>query len=570
MEKRKKELEVKQPLIKNVSLLGATMVLSSSIVGPGLSVTALAEIPTKEDVSEASKGNELIDNQTEDMTSSAMDIIKLDTVREVTADSQPFDVSLELQAHRQDNLDTTIQISPNMSLIEDDAKKDVLDETGKIVGTYHVESSLNKINITFNDSGFTKANLVIPVAFKRIGLSEQVVTASIGESVRSQTITMNVPDISDTSESLKESTINSTETSETLKESSTSSTDTSESLKESSTNSTKTSETLKESSTNSTKTSETLKESSTNSTKTSETLKESSTSSTDTSESLIESSTSSIETSVTTTSSSDSLETQSTEPVSKKDDEVKQPVKAAHVAKKRVARSASSPASGPLFAPTPMAASRAFTPQETFIANTAYHAQEVASQNGLYASVMIAQAILESGYGNSTLSSPPNHNLFGIKGSYNGQSVTMPTWEFMNGQNITINAQFRKYPSYRQSFEDNARVLKTTSFYPGVYFYSGTWKANTNSYRDATAWLRGRYATDPNYNTKLNNLIVTHNLTQYDTPGGGTGNRPTGNTTQNNQTPNHTQGSTYTVQRGDTLYGISTKYGVSVSNIKSW
>ena len=208
---------------------------------------------------------------------------------------------------------------------------------------------------------------------------------------------------------------------------------------------------------------------------------------------------------------------------------------------------------------------RVATPQAQFIEDTAYHAQKVAGVNDLYASVMIAQAILESGYGSSTLSSPPNHNLFGIKGSYNGQSVTMQTWEHFNGQDVIINDQFRKYPSYQESFEDNARVLKTTSFSPGNYFYSGAWKSNTNTYQDATRWLTGRYATDPNYNVKLNNLIVTHNLTQYDSPGNNNNNN-----SSNNNNSNTNKGQTHTVRSGDTLYGIASRYGVSVSQLKQW
>lgn len=162
--------------------------------------------------------------------------------------------------------------------------------------------------------------------------------------------------------------------------------------------------------------------------------------------------------------------------------------------------------------------------ESDFLALAAPHAQEVAAQNDLYASVMIAQAILESGWGGSSLSMAPNYNLFGIKGTYNGQSVTMPTKEYVNGQWITINAAFRKYPSYKQSFEDNARVLKTVSFSPGNYYYSGAWKSNTSSYKDATAWLTGRYATAPNYNTALNRIIELYNLTKYDTPGSNSNN----------------------------------------------
>lgn len=161
--------------------------------------------------------------------------------------------------------------------------------------------------------------------------------------------------------------------------------------------------------------------------------------------------------------------------------------------------------------------------QQRFIQSIAGYAQQLSVENDLYASVMIAQAILESNWGKSALASHPNYNLFGIKGSYNGQSVTFPTLEYINGKWVTIQAAFRKYPSYRESLQDNAKILKTTSFQSGVYYYSGAWRSNTKTYKDATAWLTGRYATDPNYGSKLNNIIETYNLTQYDSvPGDST------------------------------------------------
>lgn len=219
--------------------------------------------------------------------------------------------------------------------------------------------------------------------------------------------------------------------------------------------------------------------------------------------------------------------------------------------------------------------------QQEFIAQLASHAREVAASNDLYASVMIAQAILESGWGSSSLSKAPNYNLFGIKGSYNGNSVTMQTKEYINGKWVTIYDQFRAYPSFRESLQDNARVLKTTSFSSGVYFYSGAWKSNTKSYRDATSWLTGRYATDPSYNTKLNSIIETYQLTQYDTPNsnGGTtqpeentgGNSTPGSNTGGGQTtPPTVNGETYTVVSGDTLFSISRRFGVTVAQLKSW
>ena len=161
--------------------------------------------------------------------------------------------------------------------------------------------------------------------------------------------------------------------------------------------------------------------------------------------------------------------------------------------------------------------SRATIDPAAFISQICGYATEVAAANDLYASVMMAQAILESGWGASTLTTTAN-NMFGIKGSYNGQYVTMDTYEDDgSGNYYLISAKFRKYPSLKESFEDNAYVLRNTSFSSGNYYYSGAWKSNTTSYTQATAWLQGRYATDTSYASKLNNLISTYNLTQYDT-----------------------------------------------------
>ena len=218
--------------------------------------------------------------------------------------------------------------------------------------------------------------------------------------------------------------------------------------------------------------------------------------------------------------------------------------------------------------------------QQQFINQIAPHAQSVANANDLYASVMMAQAILESAWGKSTLAQAPNYNLFGIKGSYNGQTVYMNTLEFLNGQWVTKNEPFRRYPSYAESFMDNARTLRTVSFQSGVYYYAGAWKSNTTSYRDATAWLTGRYATDPNYATSLNRIIETYGLTRYDTASNGTPSTVIGGgiSSENNagvvnnpsQSTGNLGGSTYTVSVGDTLWAISRKFGVTITQLKSW
>lgn len=153
---------------------------------------------------------------------------------------------------------------------------------------------------------------------------------------------------------------------------------------------------------------------------------------------------------------------------------------------------------------------------ESFIKKIGEPARKIGQKEDLYASVMIAQAILESASGQSQLAQAPNYNLFGIKGSYKGKSVTFNTQEDLGGGNMTtIQAEFRAYENYEESFDDYATLMKQ-GLSGNSEFYSGTWKANTKTYEDATRFLTGRYATDSLYNKKLNGLIETYKLTEYD------------------------------------------------------
>jgi len=203
-----------------------------------------------------------------------------------------------------------------------------------------------------------------------------------------------------------------------------------------------------------------------------------------------------------------------------------------------------------------------------FITEIATYAQPVAQANDLYASVMIAQAILESGWGRSSLSKAPNYNLFGVKGSYNGQTVYMSTLEYLNGQWVTMSEPFRQYPSYTQSFQDNASVIRGNSY------YSGAWKSNTSSYLDATAWLTGRYATAPNYASSLNAVIQQYGLTKYDTPasgnaGGGATVSSSTSTSAFSVSTTTSSSSTYTVVSGDSVWSVANKHGISMDQLRS-
>ncbi|QLK86833.1 glucosaminidase domain-containing protein [Staphylococcus sp. 17KM0847] len=150
-----------------------------------------------------------------------------------------------------------------------------------------------------------------------------------------------------------------------------------------------------------------------------------------------------------------------------------------------------------------------------FINTIAKDAHRIGQEENLYASIMIAQAILESDSGRSSLAQAPNYNLFGMKGAYQGQSVAFNTLE-SNGQSMyQINADFRKYPSRKASLQDYATLLKK-GIDGNPTIYKGLWKSESSSYRTAVTDLVGTYATDPDYDTKIKALIKTYDLTRFD------------------------------------------------------
>lgn len=144
-----------------------------------------------------------------------------------------------------------------------------------------------------------------------------------------------------------------------------------------------------------------------------------------------------------------------------------------------------------------------------FIKKLAPGAQKVYKKYNVLASLVIAQGCLESGFGSSGLSQQAN-NLFGIKGTYNGKYVLMWTSEQDKKGNVTrIQAKFRKYRSYAESLADLGSLYTRLSRYKDV--------VGEKDYKKATAAVsKAGYATDINYATKLNSIIFTYKLTQYD------------------------------------------------------
>ena len=150
---------------------------------------------------------------------------------------------------------------------------------------------------------------------------------------------------------------------------------------------------------------------------------------------------------------------------------------------------------------------------EQFISQIGEQARELCQENDLYASVMIAQAVVESASGSSGLSCEPYNNLFGIKGAYEGKSVRMKTQEDDGKGNLeTIVAEFRRYPSLTESLKDYVGLLTGDSLYAPVK------KSNTSTYEDACDYLQGHYATSTTYSRTLKAYIATSDVTQFDVP----------------------------------------------------
>ena len=155
--------------------------------------------------------------------------------------------------------------------------------------------------------------------------------------------------------------------------------------------------------------------------------------------------------------------------------------------------------------------------QAEFLNKAAKQAVKAAKKYGTYPSVMIAQAIVESGWGQSGLAVNAN-NLFGMKAddSWTGATYTSKTCEEdKNGKSYYVTAKFRKYNTLEESFEDNGQKLREgVSWQP--LRYKGAWIENADNYAQATKALTGTYATDTQYDSALNSRITAHNLSKYD------------------------------------------------------
>ena len=146
--------------------------------------------------------------------------------------------------------------------------------------------------------------------------------------------------------------------------------------------------------------------------------------------------------------------------------------------------------------------------QQAFITLVAPGAIAAQQRYGIPAAVTIAQAIDESGWGQSELATA-DHNLFGIKGTGPAGSDMRPTQEYENGTWVTRTAPFRVYHNIAESIADHSQLLATGQAYQHAM--------GARHVPDAfAAALTGVYATDPNYGSDLIALMRLYNLYRYD------------------------------------------------------
>lgn len=151
--------------------------------------------------------------------------------------------------------------------------------------------------------------------------------------------------------------------------------------------------------------------------------------------------------------------------------------------------------------------------KQTFIKQVAPEAQAMQNSYHVYASITIAQAILESQWGTSQLASQ-YHNLFGIKGTDPNNSKVLTTKEYLNGRWVVTKARFKVYDNWSDSIKDHTQLMLSgtdtnkENYQPVV---------QARSYQQAARALqKAGYATDPNYAQKLISVIQTYKLYNYD------------------------------------------------------
>ncbi len=140
-----------------------------------------------------------------------------------------------------------------------------------------------------------------------------------------------------------------------------------------------------------------------------------------------------------------------------------------------------------------------------FISQLTQPAKQVSEQSGIPHHLILAQAALESGWGQRqimTADGRPSYNLFGIKasGDWQGKTTEITTTEYLNGEAKKVKAKFRVYDSWFAALNDYAKLLSNNPRYSAV-------TSAATPEQGAHALQAAGYATDPHYARKLVNIV---------------------------------------------------------------
>lgn len=156
-------------------------------------------------------------------------------------------------------------------------------------------------------------------------------------------------------------------------------------------------------------------------------------------------------------------------------------------------------------------------PKDQFLGFASDLAVKAKNRTGMSAALQTAQAILETGWGQSVpvdkYTGQFSNNLFGIKGTGSAGSVTSNTWEEYNGVSFRIDDKFRAYNDPSESWNDHKELLLTRERYAPfrAVMFDGT--------QGAWALRRCGYATDSSYAIKLIDIMNRYDLRELDKVG---------------------------------------------------
>jgi flagellum-specific peptidoglycan hydrolase FlgJ len=145
-----------------------------------------------------------------------------------------------------------------------------------------------------------------------------------------------------------------------------------------------------------------------------------------------------------------------------------------------------------------------------FLAAASAAARSSSAASGLPAGVTVAQAALESAWGNSQLARD-GQNYFGIKfrPGLDADYIELPTVEVIAGTHRTVLARFAKFPSMEDCFRARDHIILAAPCYAAA-------RAAAHNPQQFIAALAMHWATDPEYAAKLLAVYRSHQLAALD------------------------------------------------------